>query len=335
MAHVCHECGKQLSRSTTLKQHMTIHTGERLFTCGTCKRSFARKWDLTKHEEIHGGYHRFRCCFVEDTSTWGCGQAFRKKSDLTRHLRRKASTRCRKLVERDETATSSSLVDTPDDLAACEASDGDTAPKATARPSTPSSTSSRAARDPSTPSTFHPQSHSGTSVLAHYPIFEDEAKHFTADELSRYDDLDEIATSLAKVIDEICYCAEAADLSTQTFTPLHLLGAPHLTGTGPVCAGWPSGTVSVSAMLQDWHAKAKRLLGPDSKNFFPPWLEAGSLKGERNLNRNDIGEVLHRLREQCRLSLITKDVVFSGVLLRSLGGGILRTQIGGEGVHGL
>jgi uncharacterized Zn-finger protein len=93
MAHICPTCGKQLSRSTTLRQHVRTHTGERPFSCRRCPRRFARPWDLTKHEETHEDGHQFHCRFNEGGSTWGCGKGFRRKSDLTRHLNRAGAVR--------------------------------------------------------------------------------------------------------------------------------------------------------------------------------------------------------------------------------------------------
>lgn len=92
--HKCQICGKTLSRSTKLSEHMRSHTGEKPFQCNICKAYFSRSYDLTKHKELHGGVYKYKCEGEENGVTWGCGKGFHKKGDLNRHLRRDNAEQC-------------------------------------------------------------------------------------------------------------------------------------------------------------------------------------------------------------------------------------------------
>ncbi|ERF71537.1 hypothetical protein EPUS_00526 [Endocarpon pusillum Z07020] len=94
--HKCQVCGKILSRSTKLSEHIRSHTGQKPFRCDICKAHFSRSYDLTKHKERHSGSYKYKCEGEENGVTWGCGKGFHKKGDLNRHLKRGNAEQCRR-----------------------------------------------------------------------------------------------------------------------------------------------------------------------------------------------------------------------------------------------
>lgn len=94
--HSCTICGKALSRSTKLKEHIRSHTGEKPFRCSMCGVPFARSYDLTKHRARHTESYKYKCESKENGVKWGCGKGFHKMGDLNRHLRRVNAAQCRR-----------------------------------------------------------------------------------------------------------------------------------------------------------------------------------------------------------------------------------------------
>jgi hypothetical protein len=85
--HVCKICQKELSRSTTLRDHLRgVHSGDKPFACPVCLKRFARKSDLTTHQTTHGARRRF-ACGVPGSSHANCSARFLRKRDLKRHQR--------------------------------------------------------------------------------------------------------------------------------------------------------------------------------------------------------------------------------------------------------
>ena len=77
------DCGKDYIEDKHLKQHIkATHTHERKHVCQRegCGKSFVTGTRLKRHQAVHEGADRFRC---QD-----CGQSFRKKETLTKHVRK-------------------------------------------------------------------------------------------------------------------------------------------------------------------------------------------------------------------------------------------------------
>ena len=77
------DCDKDYTVDKHLKQHIkAVHTQERKHVCQRegCGKSFVTGTRLKRHQAVHEGADRFRC---ED-----CGQSFRKKDTLHKHVRK-------------------------------------------------------------------------------------------------------------------------------------------------------------------------------------------------------------------------------------------------------
>jgi hypothetical protein len=84
--HACDICGKLLTRSTTLRDHQKIHSGEKPHECKICAKAFARRPDVLQHEKTHGAARTF-VCGLPGTSHATCQARFLRKRDLERHQR--------------------------------------------------------------------------------------------------------------------------------------------------------------------------------------------------------------------------------------------------------
>ncbi|KAF7549650.1 hypothetical protein G7046_g8275 [Stylonectria norvegica] len=83
--HVCPRegCGKSFVTGTRLKRHQAVHEGEERFRCQDCGQSFRKKETLNKHvRKDHRGLPAHQC--PED----GCEEAFDSKAALKRHRER-------------------------------------------------------------------------------------------------------------------------------------------------------------------------------------------------------------------------------------------------------
>lgn len=76
-------CDKDYIEDKHLKQHVkAVHTHERKYVCQRdgCGKSFVTGTRLNRHQAVHDGADRFRCT--------DCGQSFRKKETLHKHVRK-------------------------------------------------------------------------------------------------------------------------------------------------------------------------------------------------------------------------------------------------------
>ncbi|KAH3829662.1 hypothetical protein DPMN_102890 [Dreissena polymorpha] len=86
--YTCEECGKAFKQSDHLKRHMMIHSGERPFKCEECGYACSQSSTLKTHMRIHTGERPYKC---EE-----CGYACNRNSDLKTHMRIHSGERLKK-----------------------------------------------------------------------------------------------------------------------------------------------------------------------------------------------------------------------------------------------
>ena len=77
--HVCDECGRSFTRSSTLITHKRIHTGDKPYACQQCGRAFRQLGNLSRHQLTHTTSKPYIC--------QQCNKAFNRASNLHTHMR--------------------------------------------------------------------------------------------------------------------------------------------------------------------------------------------------------------------------------------------------------
>lgn len=79
--HACEVCGAAFASASVLVQHSRIHSGERPYSCAECGKLFATSTALSIHTRTHTGLKPLVCKFP------GCGKRFSESSNLAKHMR--------------------------------------------------------------------------------------------------------------------------------------------------------------------------------------------------------------------------------------------------------
>ncbi|XP_051528618.1 zinc finger and BTB domain-containing protein 40-like [Myxocyprinus asiaticus] len=78
--YACEECGAKFAATSSLKNHMRLHTGEKPFQCKHCDMSFSVAAALSYHTKRKHAEGKMYCCQY-------CSASFAQSIELTRHVR--------------------------------------------------------------------------------------------------------------------------------------------------------------------------------------------------------------------------------------------------------
>ncbi|MNG00592.1 Zinc finger, C2H2 type [compost metagenome] len=75
----CPTCGKKYSTRFNLRQHQTVHSGEKPHVCTVCRKAFSQTSHLKVHMRTHFDEKTYSCTYG------GCGEKFKRKDHRDRH----------------------------------------------------------------------------------------------------------------------------------------------------------------------------------------------------------------------------------------------------------